>query len=406
MNALYGLAVPTLGHLPAALLHSLWEGLLVLGIVFLLVRRIPVQRGNLRYGVAVMVTEGLASPAAMGLFWPVALLYFNPAVWWLSRQIRIEREACCDATAAGIVGNPIDYAEALACVARYMRGVRPAFAMAQGMGEEPEAEGRLSDRIRRLLLPGYWPKLRLRWHSVALGLLVALAMLFGLYQSSVLSVACAGWFLTDKQRIDVLTELNKDYGRQSLDEGEGEREYVEVSGTVVTADGKPLAGSPLGVEYPGGFWMGLQTDSQGQCMLAGIDPALEFWAIAQPKSQFQYECIKVAQVGENVMRLKAGLAVEGRVLMPGTEQPVSGQVITVYAVPDQSRPQTRNYRVETTTDNEGKFRFTNLCPGKFVVEAFDYASLAMDTPEEARTFSAGQSELLMVHVRGKEPGKS
>jgi len=26
-----------------------------------------------------------------------ALLFLQPAVWWLSRQVRIEREACCDA---------------------------------------------------------------------------------------------------------------------------------------------------------------------------------------------------------------------------------------------------------------------------------------------------------------------
>jgi len=28
-----------------------------------------------------------------------ALFYFNPALWWLSRQVRIEREASCDALA-------------------------------------------------------------------------------------------------------------------------------------------------------------------------------------------------------------------------------------------------------------------------------------------------------------------
>jgi beta-lactamase regulating signal transducer with metallopeptidase domain len=32
-----------------------------------------------------------------------AILFFNPTVWWISRQMRIEREACCDALAHGLV---------------------------------------------------------------------------------------------------------------------------------------------------------------------------------------------------------------------------------------------------------------------------------------------------------------
>ena len=43
-----------------------------------------------------------------------ALLFFNPAVWWLSRQIRIEREACCDAAAIAASGGPHDYARGAA----------------------------------------------------------------------------------------------------------------------------------------------------------------------------------------------------------------------------------------------------------------------------------------------------
>ena len=34
-----------------------------------------------------------------------ALLFFNPAVWWISRQIRIEREACCDAAGVRWTGQ-------------------------------------------------------------------------------------------------------------------------------------------------------------------------------------------------------------------------------------------------------------------------------------------------------------
>lgn len=42
------------------------------------------------------------------------LFFFNPVIWWLSRQIRIEREDCCDDTAILKTGNRLRYARALA----------------------------------------------------------------------------------------------------------------------------------------------------------------------------------------------------------------------------------------------------------------------------------------------------
>jgi beta-lactamase regulating signal transducer with metallopeptidase domain len=41
------------------------------------------------------------------------LFFFNPAVWWLSRQIRIEREDCCDDMAIVRTGDRFRYARAL-----------------------------------------------------------------------------------------------------------------------------------------------------------------------------------------------------------------------------------------------------------------------------------------------------
>ncbi len=42
------------------------------------------------------------------------LLFYHPAVWWLSRRIRIERENCCDDLAVSLCGDPYAYARALA----------------------------------------------------------------------------------------------------------------------------------------------------------------------------------------------------------------------------------------------------------------------------------------------------
>src|SRR4030095_1390777 len=40
------------------------------------------------------------------------LLFYHPAVWWCSRQMRIEREHCCDELAVQACGDRVAYATA------------------------------------------------------------------------------------------------------------------------------------------------------------------------------------------------------------------------------------------------------------------------------------------------------
>ena len=46
------------------------------------------------------------------------LLFYHPAVWWVSRAMRAERELCCDDLAIAATGRRADYAEALVEVSR------------------------------------------------------------------------------------------------------------------------------------------------------------------------------------------------------------------------------------------------------------------------------------------------
>ena len=71
------------------------------------------------------------------------IFFYHPAVWWVSNQIRKEREHCCDDTAAAICGNVVDYARALTSLEE-MRGEVPAGALSA-------ASGPLLGRVRRLL---------------------------------------------------------------------------------------------------------------------------------------------------------------------------------------------------------------------------------------------------------------
>src|SRR5206468_7636590 len=59
------------------------------------------------------------------------LLFYHPAVWWLSREIRQEREHCCDDVAVAICGDPLVYARALTEI-EALRSSPPQLAMAAG----------------------------------------------------------------------------------------------------------------------------------------------------------------------------------------------------------------------------------------------------------------------------------
>lgn len=68
------------------------------------------------------------------------LLFYHPAVWWLSSRIRQERELCCDEAAVARCGDRAAYSRALL----ELEQARGEFALAA-------TGGRLSDRIGRIL---------------------------------------------------------------------------------------------------------------------------------------------------------------------------------------------------------------------------------------------------------------
>jgi beta-lactamase regulating signal transducer with metallopeptidase domain len=74
------------------------------------------------------------------------LLFYHPAVWWLGRKIREERENCCDDLAVAVCGDRLLYAQALTSLEE-LRSQVPDFAMAA-------TGGSLVKRIARLLGKG------------------------------------------------------------------------------------------------------------------------------------------------------------------------------------------------------------------------------------------------------------
>jgi beta-lactamase regulating signal transducer with metallopeptidase domain len=61
-----------------------------------------------------------------------ALLFYHPAMWWLNKRIRDERELCCDEIAVSVTGSRVEYARALTLMAAWRNA--PFLAMAANRG--------------------------------------------------------------------------------------------------------------------------------------------------------------------------------------------------------------------------------------------------------------------------------
>src|SRR5712692_6453045 len=70
------------------------------------------------------------------------LLFYHPAVWWVSQRIRAERENCCDDEAIAVCGDAVNYARALTLMEEW----RTAPALMMAANRSP-----LGERVMRLL---------------------------------------------------------------------------------------------------------------------------------------------------------------------------------------------------------------------------------------------------------------
>jgi beta-lactamase regulating signal transducer with metallopeptidase domain len=97
------------------------------------------------------------------------LLFYHPAVWWVSARVREEREHCCDDLAVAACGDARCYATAL--LAMEQLRAPPALALAASGGS-------LVGRVRRLLLPSAAEAFP-RWLAGVVGVGLALAVVIG-----------------------------------------------------------------------------------------------------------------------------------------------------------------------------------------------------------------------------------
>ena len=96
------------------------------------------------------------------------LLFYHPAVWWVSARIRHERELCCDDRAVSACEGPLCYARALTTLEK-LRATTPALAVGS-------TGGSLFFRIQRIVGAGQIPQQPSRASGMA-ALSLALACL-------------------------------------------------------------------------------------------------------------------------------------------------------------------------------------------------------------------------------------
>jgi len=146
------------------------------------------------------------------------LFFYHPAVWWISRQIRVEREHCCDDLVVKLLDNRVEYGRALVAIEQ-IRGRNSVLALGA-------TDGSLLSRVRRIV--GFDSE-RTAWSLVDRG---SAALL-------VLTLIGALFALTVNWNLAAEGEGRK---QAAGAEARAEQETATVLGTVVSPDGKPVAG--------------------------------------------------------------------------------------------------------------------------------------------------------------------
>jgi beta-lactamase regulating signal transducer with metallopeptidase domain len=182
-----------------------------------------------------------------------ALFFFNPAVWWISRQIRREREACCDALAVEITGQPLAVARALVNVAAWVRqgtGESPKALVAWQSVDGHESPGELTERVKRIAQPESAPRLRMPWYSL-LGIFAISGLAFLCLQLGAdVAVKTVANILSPRERVEKLVALDREQTAEAAasgivsaddpDQNSKPVEPVKVSGFVTVAEGQTL----------------------------------------------------------------------------------------------------------------------------------------------------------------------
>jgi beta-lactamase regulating signal transducer with metallopeptidase domain/Leucine-rich repeat (LRR) protein/5-hydroxyisourate hydrolase-like protein (transthyretin family) len=297
------------------------------------------------------------------------LFFYHPAVWWLSRQIRNERENCCDDVAMGIAGSRADYGRALLAVEE-LRAVSPSLSLAASGGS-------LLARIRRIA--GCEPAPRVAGGGILSLMLISTAILMAVTWGT---APAAEKPKADQQPNEsslaspAMVTQPAEAQRTQLAPRDADAEGY--TGTVVEkGSGKPIAGATVTVhltgKHPPEVVSRYETDDAGKFRLTipperaadeNLDVGLEVthpnyeWRgpIRYPLSQIR----RNAKLGDRPiepMELAPGEAITGTVVLPDGRPAADVQVHAISSLAGYWR-----LTAPVSTDAHGVFR-VNLIAG-------------------------------------------
>ncbi|MEL6730458.1 MAG: M56 family metallopeptidase [Bacteroidota bacterium] len=129
------------------------------------------------------------------------LFFYHPAIWWISREIQLEREKCCDDIVRRVAGDPWVYAQTLTQLERFRQSLNPIFTM-QATGKPSQ----LGIRIQRLFDPV--PQKRVPIRGI-LAILVVMGLAFSPFLSKNQAIAMEPTSLSEsivEHEVDPLSE--------------------------------------------------------------------------------------------------------------------------------------------------------------------------------------------------------
>jgi bla regulator protein blaR1 len=239
------------------------------------------------------------------------LLFYHPAVWWVSHQVRLEREHCCDDIAVEVCGDRVAYANALACLEE--RRATAAFAMGA-------TGGHLLTRVRRLIrrTPAA-PNRRSAWAAIAATCaLVALGLttydsrpLLARPSASVASVSTLAATPTSdppKTTSTAPTPTRVPRNAPRAAASSPQVGLVTFNVQVVDPQGGTLPGATVTFgSASGGAAATAVTNASGRAAFASVQPGTYDLTISQPGFQRSISRLDVGPNGLNVrVRLEVG----------------------------------------------------------------------------------------------------
>ncbi len=168
-----------------------------------------------------------------------SVLFFSPAVWWISRQAAPGTRSKLRCASRGHrAGGRRTLGDMRAHWPAWLsRNLEESFAATPAFADAKDRPG-LRDRVRRVLAPGARPQLRLTWRALAGSLVLGGAVFLLSALGTQWTVQAAARLLTPQERIERIETAMTDFGQPP--DGSVNNSTNEITIQVRTADGSPL----------------------------------------------------------------------------------------------------------------------------------------------------------------------